>query len=485
MPTADRIANIFNRNIPEVESSTSDDSDEGELEEMDFSDMARIREVFDIPAPLPEPPEVKGKLNGSAADSSKQANNSSLVLDHEVESTTRYGAQLSGPTDFSQQSSHETLVVAGEEISNLGPTQMESTHFFVDTSPAPVLATHGTTSDTVADGPLPLGHEATTEPEEIIVYVAPHPRSGKIVPAISLPPSTPVATSARPPPTQALIDRPAQKQCSISPAPSFDTFSFSFANSPNPKKQPWHPPIFTSGALSNAKLKIRKKAGQAAEKKVRRQAMFGSFGAIMQEAHLRGQRTDPRWEQRRRDDSDIDWGDEDSGGEGRKYQDAVDELSNGVGAMDLDPDLDLDVEALKRFTAGMSANGGRFVTMDDIADEQRMRLEDEEGQARMSSGDEDGDGAVSSEGRQVIAESRDESSSEESVSSDDSASPRSGFQKRLERLRRQARSKRSPDVIARDSSDDEDVLRGHPSKGDLDEEFIAHIEVNLILPLQL
>jgi hypothetical protein len=111
--------------------------------------------------------------------------------------------------------------------------------------------------------------------------------------------------------------------------------------------------------------------------------MFGSFGAIMSEAQLRGddeqfgKGKDPRWEERRRGDSDIDWGDtdeDDDGGGAVRVADDVDEVSNGMGAMELDSDIDVD--AMKAFVKGMSVNGGRHVTMDDIADEERMRLED-------------------------------------------------------------------------------------------------------------
>jgi hypothetical protein len=238
--------------------------------------------------------------------------------------------------------------------------------------------------------------------------------------------------------------------------------------------------VFTSGSLSKAKLKVCKKAQRAAKKKLARQARFGSFGAIMQEAQLHKER-DPRWEERRRDDSDVDWGDKDGDGEGN--QDEVDEISTGVGAMDLDPDLNLDVEVLQKFVAGMGMNGGRFVTMDDIADEARMRLEDEEDEERGSSEDEEDEEeeALKQEEQQMIAESgdrenvEDETSPDEYGSSDDDgASPRAGFQAKLERLRRQPQ--RNAEPISGDSDS------GDPSRADLDEVFMTHIEVNLILP---
>ncbi|KAG2127529.1 hypothetical protein DEU56DRAFT_530038 [Suillus clintonianus] len=46
--------------------------------------------------------------------------------------------------------------------------------------------------------------------------------------------------------------------------------------------------------------------------------------------------------------------------------------------VDLDPDLEPSLKAMKGFVQSMSAEGSRYRTMDDTEDEQRMRIEDEE-----------------------------------------------------------------------------------------------------------
>ncbi|KAF9234304.1 hypothetical protein BU15DRAFT_79191 [Melanogaster broomeanus] len=67
-------------------------------------------------------------------------------------------------------------------------------------------------------------------------------------------------------------------------------------------------------------------------------------------------------------------------GDGRGDE-VVDEVSSGLGGMDLDPDVELGMDAMKGFLTSMSVEGSRFVTMDDIHDEARMRREDGEDQS--------------------------------------------------------------------------------------------------------
>lgn len=71
----------------------------------------------------------------------------------------------------------------------------------------------------------------------------------------------------------------------------------------------------------------------------------------MSEAQLRGgsPKRDPRWDERRRDDSDVDWGDENGGGE-----EGEGEATGLAEGMDLDPDLVMDMEAMKGFAKSMS-----------------------------------------------------------------------------------------------------------------------------------
>lgn len=220
----------------------------------------------------------------------------------------------------------------------------------------------------------------------------------------------------------------------------------------------------------------------------------------MAEAQLRGEegmlkKRDPRWEERRRADSDIDWGDEDddNGDDSSEMPGTgVDPTDNGAGSMDVDPELELDVKAMRAFTKGMNADGARFVTMDDIADEERIRREDEESKFIGSSGDDDltedeSDAefsedaevnmVVAAEEELMIAEPgdidfNDQGGLQEDDSSDDDdvdLSPGASFQTRLERLRNKAHEKR--DVRSRQSfSEMEDDY----------DDTIARIEVRIM-----
>jgi len=113
--------------------------------------------------------------------------------------------------------------------------------------------------------------------------------------------------------------------------------------------------------------------------------MFGSFGAMMSEAQLRGSEErsgkdrDPRWDERRRGDSDIDWGDadqEDGGEELTKWSMAWMRCRMD-GRYGLDSDIS--VEAMKAFCERDECKWGETCYHGDIADEERMRLEDQNG----------------------------------------------------------------------------------------------------------
>lgn len=138
--------------------------------------------------------------------------------------------------------------------------------------------------------------------------------------------------------------------------------------------------------------------------------------------------------------------------------------------------------------------------MDDIADRERMREEDEEGRDVGSSGDdeedettedEEADAAVNAEENTMLAEFgdiadfSDDDGSDEDDTDDEGHSPRTGFQARLERIRTQARGKRPRDarhVSLDDSSDgdDDDAFERNLTWAEQDEDFIAHIEVCVI-----
>jgi hypothetical protein len=229
--------------------------------------------------------------------------------------------------------------------------------------------------------------------------------------------------------------------------------------------------------------------------------MFGSFGAILSEARLRDaderERKSVRWESRRKDDSDVDFGDDDE--DDAPVNDGVDEVSIGLGGMDLDPDLEPDLEAMKGFVQSMSAEGSRHCTIDEIQDEERMRIEDEEeddgsdshGSYNDTSDEEDKEETAVFEVEEeiLIAESesgrprepsRSDYSDEADDSSDDELSPRANFQARLRRVREKSRSIKPATAAAGDDSDEEETDTPFPpwNRGDSDDDYIARIEVS-------
>ncbi|EMD33822.1 hypothetical protein CERSUDRAFT_160116 [Gelatoporia subvermispora B] len=170
--------------------------------------------------------------------------------------------------------------------------------------------------------------------------------------------------------------------------------------------------------------------------------------------------------------------------------------------MDLDADIDFD--AMRSFVKGMSAGGSRHVTMDDLADAERIRREDEEatrggagtGQSEESEeegededdeensedDDEEVERILGTQERTLIAEddgsvndtSDEDEEGEEGSSDDDDESPRRGFQARLERMRKKAEGKR-PAVEEQDDSSDE-AMSVHITWADEDDDFIASLE---------
>ncbi|PIL36280.1 hypothetical protein GSI_01942 [Ganoderma sinense ZZ0214-1] len=289
-------------------------------------------------------------------------------------------------------------------------TKTESASFFEDTTPAPVgtISSADRIQVNALDGAL--GAAAVDEDEEIIVYVAPHPRTGKSTsqavssPIAHLPTPGPKdveivpAASSTSTPTTSVCEAPTVKASSsqkpfslelgtlyperssslrqVAPPspdavelpapPAFDSVSFSFDKATPATKKParrLHP--------ANTPRALLKRSRQPRRRSLRGSGFgFGSFGPAHEEAMLR--EVDPRRDERRRGDSDLEWGtaDEDEG------EDGEDALSADMGGMELDEDINL--AAMKSFVHSMSAEGSRHVTMNDVADVARMKEEDEE-----------------------------------------------------------------------------------------------------------
>ncbi|KAJ7175952.1 hypothetical protein C8R46DRAFT_990159 [Mycena filopes] len=418
VPTADRVARVFSGgNVPRLQ---AENEGEESLEEIDFEDLGKLREEVDAAA--------------------------SVVT-------------------------VKPLAVEVVEEKFMG--------FFIDKRPV------------TADSPMPeaprededfavdvvsAAEETSNEDDEVIVYVAPHPRlraspspspSPIIAPSLS---NTSILTGT------SIV--PTPPSASTLPEPDFASVSFTQASPKKPRRQR---PVFTVHGHAKAQTRARALTRRV-ERRATSQSTFGAFGAQVAEARLRG--SDPRRDEQRRGDSDVDWGD------------SEDEEKNGEREEDggMDVDVDLDAAAMARFARGMAADGGQFVTMDDIHDEQRMREEDAEIEDQGTSSEDDSDdpeadAIVDAEEELLIAEpadlrSDDEDSDDEEDSDeeDNGQSPKTGFQARLERLRKAARERGQDDSLdfmeEDDSEDDYDEFLQR-TWAQRDDDFASEIQAIL------
>ncbi|KAF9238228.1 hypothetical protein BU15DRAFT_75386 [Melanogaster broomeanus] len=146
-------------------------------------------------------------------------------------------------------------------------------------------------------------------------------------------------------------------------------------SSPGTPKQPCTRPVFTPAECSKS-----------------RSAFI--WGNIIRPLVARGRREGqrhPKWETRQLGDSDVDWGTDGEGDRRGDVDEVVDEVSNGAGGMDLDPDLELSMDAMKQFLMSMGMEESHFVTMDDIEDEARICGPTGNSDSPPSEEDEDGE----------------------------------------------------------------------------------------------
>ncbi|KAK0445434.1 hypothetical protein EV421DRAFT_1796547 [Armillaria borealis] len=494
VPTAERVARVFSGvSKPPAPEDDLDDHDES-LEEIDFNDLSAFQQKVDMEAASitqlnrAEQVDVEEKFTGAFFDTvalkevatvSIPEPQDDVMQDNTAESAPADdGATVSMTSSITVHTTTEVVVTvetpppAEEPTPEVQPTSAESTStltevqscstpmeddivvlsttltenaiaspplqavddrepvdtqdkepslFFVDTTPTPTPIVASTSTSLV----VPLGAIPEDE-DDVIVYEGPHPRSGVATP-ISKP-----AASALP-------------SLSFSPSPQ------KFARRPHP-------------AHSKTKSKLKERRQAAWARKRRGSGSFAALGANVAEAQLY-EGKDPRQDERRRGDSDVDWGD--------VTDNEVDEVASGVDGMDLDPELELDVEALKRFASGLDAN---FKTMDDIDDEERIRKEDEEDGSSESESENDDDEDEESV-RRAIEE--DEVMMLGDSDAEEDLSPNSSFQARLQRMREGSNSKRAgksrqADEDA-DSSDDDDDFFRNKTWAEEDDDFIAHI----------
>ncbi|PPQ97928.1 hypothetical protein CVT26_002973 [Gymnopilus dilepis] len=476
VPTADKVFRVFSGgNIPRLESESEDEDDveKEEIEEVDFNDLDKLldasetvktttvrKSIMDGATTVleeqftgfyfdPNPSSATGASR--PPDSDADVDNLAKMVDETLSATD----EVSALTDVIMSAPSEERTIAPSSASippstGQGPV-IADTHsnlFFVDTQPTPIPADKAPLPDLQ---PPALRDD---DSDDVIVYVAPHPRKSEVAehPQVELMPAegdtshfTPYVSQASLP-SSVVAQAPASSSADATPAPqagpstisqapapppSLSTFSFSFSQTPSkPAARLVVPPVSTPRQAKAWK----KKRGVALGSKAKKQgkffkSSFGTFGAMREEALLHG--PDPRKAERRRGDSDLDWGDEEDyddnasvdeveegleGLMGRKDKQkevnngdvridlevevsqttarlsskdkgkakALDvdnlldgEVSAGHG-MDVDSDLDQpDLDAMKRFASGLlGANAGTHVTMEDVDIEERIRKED-------------------------------------------------------------------------------------------------------------
>ena len=472
VPTASQVNRVF---------GAVDDDDDERLEEIDFSEVGRVQAEVDVAAAnsariKEEMLVIEEKFTGFYVDtepappmSTAPTQDADEVLgDEEEQDVIVYVAPhpRAGPVtpsiedqplDVLPTTSILTgLALTGDEL-RTPESQMDAPQYIADDAPAVEIAVQ-------MDHPRELQSEDTgalfkasakDNHVEFLPTTEKVTRTGHTVGALDEVPN--VATE------EAVIeaitaDDSTQTESPVPTAQSVAVgdVTFSFKQAATQKIMRRMHPVRTPRSLVKSRTKARRKP----------LGRFRSFGASMAEAQLHAE--DPRIDERRLGDSDLDWGGDSDG-------DPVEQISNGIGDMDIDGDIDL--KAMENFVKGMSAEGSRTVTMDDIADAQRMKEEDEDETVasspsadESSSGEEDGiesemviqheeeiliaeDGEAKKLG-ELNEESEDDSSTDESVDT----SPHEDFQAKLQRMRKKTEGKgKTRQASPRDSDEDEDV----------------------------
>ena len=271
--------------------------------------------------------------------------------------------------------------------------------FVVDTTPSPDVfgsQPSGNAPNNSVIGEAPLRGEDAAD-DDVIVYEAPHPRLRKGTSPLMV-----VSSPCRP-----AADIPSSPtQAASSPRPSdptpIDAVAMSFVSHADPDL------ILSTQVQARKKIglkptprsrKMAKKERAAARRREERK-MFNmtSFGLSMQERTALEEgstiQNDERYAERRRGDSDVEWGTEDEG--------AVEEVLSSIGDMDLDGDVG-DTAAFVGFAQRMEGLRGAE-TITDLEDIARMKEEDEEtdsDEETTSQGEED---IFDAEERQEIGE---------------------------------------------------------------------------------
>lgn len=377
--------------------------------------------------------------------------------------------------------------------------QAEDDLFFVDTegsqSTSAVPDPSATAHLASARAPIPDRNRGA-EPEEEIVYMAPHPKPSQQHASVPQEEPTSFSTHTRSIVTGRAIT--AADALMADPSPVFiipppttsDSPPTDLLRSLRIRNDGRTSPTASSTARAHVQAALttitsstpRSKKKQALKERVAakrrggrkgKSGGFGMYGAMASEAALREK--DPRYNERRRGDSDVEWGSDDD-------EDVeVDEdvmLFNSTTApskprqlnpedandMSIDPECVSSSSAMRSFARGMiGPDAGVWTTIDDVEDAGMIREEDEairNGRWNVSDSDSDDDDeddveddedeveddldeAIREAEKGLIAEAGGLEDSEDDDSDDDGAESSPGFEARLQRMRSQPGKPRS------------------------------------------
>ena len=485
----------------EADNDDDSDNDDSDLEVVDFNDVGKLFE------------QTKKRKKSSSKKSSVDVVENQFIGANSIPPTSSLHLPQRELTDLDifRKTIGENASPA-EKSQEADVASAVANQFYIDTQPTPIPA------EVATSAPFPSDEFE----DDIIVYVAPHPRKGtqtspKIKPSTDGVPDTSeftpyvrdasfslaVASSSS---TKATIEKEEPTQPQPQPQTEIPSISAAPLSFPTPEGKTRGrlsvPPVTISRLAKSRKRKkgvLRKKGGKGTRNS------FRAFGAMREEAQLH----DPKWKERRRGDSDLDWGDTD-GDDDDHIEDGADgdespsDLVHGNGNVigkdkgkgkarevddghGMDVDSDLDLHTMQHFVEGLlGEDAGREVTMDDLMDEaeEERRLEKEEDTGEDSRDINDSESGVDEssededlEVEKVLAdeeamlisetlefEFEDEVEEEDdgSEDEDEDQTPRTSFQKRLERLRKQASSsKHDVELDISDDDDDDDMLERH------------------------
>ena len=276
---------------------------------------------------------------------------------------------------------------------------------------------------------------------------------------------------------------------------TIDTVRFSSPSKPLPDAS-----LGRVGLTKLEQLQQRVKLRRAQTKLKARSSSFGMLGAMLEETRMReearekrgtrakarkvlGDKTARGRDGGREGDSDLDWGtasDSDVVGaeaaDSKMAEPEEEEPDASLASMDVDPEL-MDGAALLRFAKGLSSKAQHHTTIDDLADAEKMRVEDEEDEEHEEEEDEededDEEDEESDEEEAIIRAEEQAMYEEDEESSDDDVDPATSFDRRLKAIR--AKEHKVKDALAEESDDDDE--EGRPSKADNDEAYLATIKV--------